>query len=45
MKIFLNTKKTSQALLEMFVIVAKDYISNTRFLMTQNHVLKTSLTF
>lgn len=32
MKIFLNTKKTSKVLLKMFVIVAKDYISHTKFL-------------
>jgi len=29
----------------MFVIVAKDYISHTKFLMLQNHILKNSLVF
>ncbi len=29
----------------MFAIVAKDYISHTKFLMLQNHILKNSLVF
>lgn len=42
-KIFLNINKISKILLNMYVNVVKGYIFNIKFLLYQNHVLKTSL--
>jgi hypothetical protein len=42
-KIFLNMKKISKILLNMYVVVVKGYILNIKFLLYQNHILKNSL--
>jgi hypothetical protein len=39
-KIFLDVKKISKILLNMYVIIVKGYILNIKFLLHQNKILK-----